>query len=118
MKAIGIFAALTASLGTESQPPAIPEQFHGRWAPSARACLEPPAVITIDRRGYQGWEVTTSVVGGGDVRNDVQYFRVITRALPDERIPGTLALRVTRRGIVMSFTRSGIASHWSLVRCG
>lgn len=102
-------------------PSVIPSQFHGKWAPSARACRGSPAtenIIDIDGGGYSGFEESTEAHRAGRVRNGIHYFRVTNHTLPEVETPGTLALRLTPRGLALSsIVRSG-TSHWALVRCG
>jgi hypothetical protein len=98
----------------------IPSQFHGKWAPSARACRGSPAtenIIDINGSGYSGFEETTEAHRAGQVRNGTHYFRVTNHTLPEVETPGTLALRLTPRGLAMSsIVRTGTV-HWSMVRC-
>jgi hypothetical protein len=98
----------------------IPSQFHGKWAPSARACRGSAAtenIIEINGSGYSAFEDTTEAHRAGQVRNGTHYFRVTNRSLPEVETPGTLALRLTSRGLAMSsIVRSGTV-HWSMVRC-
>jgi len=98
----------------------IPSQFHGKWAPSARACRGSPAtenIVEITGTGYSGFEETTEAHRATGVRNGTHYFRVTNHTLPEVETPGTLALRLTPRGLALSSVVRTGTTHWSMVRC-
>lgn len=97
----------------------IPELFHGRWAPSARACRDSgpsTQVVTIDSRGWRSFEEGAAVTRRGQVLRDVHYFQATSFSGADE-LPGSLALSVRGDRLSLSDTVNGRTTHRSLVRC-
>ena len=58
-----LLLASTLSLGAIADE--IPKAFHGKWATNATICTskgpEAEAIVTVDRKGYQGYEVSCRV---------------------------------------------------------
>jgi len=121
-----LLLALSAMVATAqpalAQPrvASIPAQFHGDWAPSARACRDrgpSTQVVTISGRGWTSFEEGARVTRYTQIRRGVHWFRIVSYGGADEN-PGTLALRRDRNILALSETVAGQTRNQRLVRCG
>ena len=121
--ALGLTAMLMTSTGV-AQPrrttaASIPSQYHGRWATTTAGCADhtiASTAVTIDRRGWAGWEEGAHVTSELRSPRGGHRFRVRNFAGAEEWT-GTLALHVARRRLTMAHTSRGQTVTHRYVRC-